>query len=93
MDFEAHTISDTDFNGIKKLLQQVNMWLRNTRLNDISAVINIYQNLYIVKKIYYLTIVMTLFLQLFLKAHVNISELTDVIIQQNHIGSVIRVRH
>lgn len=51
MDFEAHTISDTDFNGIKKLLQQVNMWLRNTRLNDISAVINIYQNLYIVKNI------------------------------------------
>lgn len=23
MDFEAHTISDNDFNGIKKLLQQV----------------------------------------------------------------------
>ncbi|GAA6100563.1 protein BCCIP homolog [Tachysurus ichikawai] len=49
VDFEAHTISDHDFNGIKKLLQQ-----------------------------------------LFLKAHVNTSELTDVIIQQNHIGSVIR---
>ncbi|MCJ8738759.1 hypothetical protein PDJAM_G00039450 [Pangasius djambal] len=49
VDFEAHTISDNDFNGIKKLLQQI-----------------------------------------FLKAHVNISELTDVIIQQNHIGSVIR---
>lgn len=46
MDFEAHTISDTDFNGIKKLLQQVNMWLRNTRLNDISAVINIYTRIY-----------------------------------------------
>ncbi|KAJ8365528.1 hypothetical protein SKAU_G00143590 [Synaphobranchus kaupii] len=28
--------------------------------------------------------------QLFLKAHVNTSELTDIIIQQNHIGSVIR---
>lgn len=51
MDFEAHTISDTDFNGIKKLLQQVNMWLRNTRLNDISTVVNIYQNLYILKNI------------------------------------------
>ncbi|KAJ8404824.1 hypothetical protein AAFF_G00332110 [Aldrovandia affinis] len=49
VDFEAHTISDNDHNGIKKLLQQ-----------------------------------------LFLKAHVNTSELTDVIIQQNHIGSVIR---
>ena len=23
MDFEAHTISDNDFNGVKKLLQQV----------------------------------------------------------------------
>ncbi|KAI1886980.1 hypothetical protein AGOR_G00201340 [Albula goreensis] len=49
VDFEAHTISDNDCNGIKKLLQQ-----------------------------------------LFLKAHVNTSELTDMIIQQNHIGSVIR---
>ncbi|KAF5909070.1 BRCA2 and CDKN1A-interacting protein, partial [Clarias magur] len=49
VDFEAHAISDNDFNGIKKLLQQ-----------------------------------------LFLKAHVNVSELTDVIIQQNHIGSVIK---
>ncbi|XP_035262250.1 protein BCCIP homolog [Anguilla anguilla] len=49
VDFEAHTISDNDKNGIKKLLQQ-----------------------------------------LFLKAHVNMSELTDIIIQQNHIGSVIR---
>ncbi|TRY55491.1 hypothetical protein DNTS_004138 [Danionella cerebrum] len=49
VDFEAHTISDNDFHGIKTLLQQ-----------------------------------------LFLKSHVNISDLTDVIIQQNHIGSVIR---
>ncbi|XP_066521710.1 protein BCCIP homolog [Hoplias malabaricus] len=49
VDFEAHTVSDNDFNGIKKLLQQ-----------------------------------------LFLKAHVNTSELTDLIIQQNHIGSVIK---
>ncbi|XP_048843207.1 protein BCCIP homolog [Brienomyrus brachyistius] len=49
VDFEAHTISDNDFNGIKKLLQQ-----------------------------------------LFLKANVDVSELTDIIIQQNHIGSVIR---
>uniref|UniRef100_A0A3P9LUC9 Protein BCCIP homolog n=1 Tax=Oryzias latipes TaxID=8090 RepID=A0A3P9LUC9_ORYLA len=49
VDFEAHTMSNSDFNGIKKLLQQ-----------------------------------------LFLKAHVNTSELTDMIIQQNHIGSVIR---
>lgn len=29
--------------------------------------------------------------QLFLKAHVNTSEMTDIIIQQNHVGSVIRV--
>ncbi|XP_028332467.1 protein BCCIP homolog [Gouania willdenowi] len=49
VDFEAHTISTNDFNGIKKLLQQ-----------------------------------------LFLKAHVNTSEMTDIIIQQNHVGSVIR---
>jgi len=49
VDFEAHNISHTDYNGIKKLLQQ-----------------------------------------LFLKAHVNTSEMTDIIIQQNHIGSVIR---
>ncbi|KAM9426255.1 protein BCCIP homolog isoform 2-T2 [Pholidichthys leucotaenia] len=49
VDFEAHTISDNDYNGIKKLLQQ-----------------------------------------LFLKAHVNTSEMTDIIIQQNHVGSVIR---
>ncbi|KAL4640167.1 BRCA2 and CDKN1A-interacting protein [Arapaima gigas] len=49
VDFEAHTISDNDFSGIRKLLQQ-----------------------------------------LFLKANVDISELADIIIQQNHIGSVIR---
>ncbi|XP_028286643.1 protein BCCIP homolog [Parambassis ranga] len=49
VDFEAHNISHNDFNGIKKLLQQ-----------------------------------------LFLKAHVNTSEMTDIIIQQNHIGSVIK---
>uniref|UniRef100_A0A8C1T0J7 Uncharacterized protein n=1 Tax=Cyprinus carpio TaxID=7962 RepID=A0A8C1T0J7_CYPCA len=30
---------------------------------------------------------------LFLKSHVNTSDLTDIIIQQNHIGSVIRVRY
>ncbi|TNN73848.1 Protein BCCIP [Liparis tanakae] len=49
VDFEAHAISNNDYNGVKKLLQQ-----------------------------------------LFLKAHVNISEMTDLIIQQNHIGSVIK---
>ncbi|KAK2884644.1 protein BCCIP homolog [Channa argus] len=49
VDFEAHTISGNDFNGIKKLLQQ-----------------------------------------LFLKAHVNTSEMTELIIQQNHVGSVIK---
>ncbi|KAE8590318.1 hypothetical protein XENTR_v10018018 [Xenopus tropicalis] len=49
IDFEAYTISDTDSEGIKKLLKQ-----------------------------------------LFLKAHVNISELTDLLIQQNHIGSAIK---
>ncbi|XP_065116776.1 protein BCCIP homolog [Paramisgurnus dabryanus] len=32
----------------------------------------------------------TLLQQLFLKSHVNTSDLTDIIIQQNHIGSVIR---
>ncbi|XP_069755807.1 protein BCCIP homolog [Narcine bancroftii] len=49
VDFEAHTISDSDCNGIKRLLQQ-----------------------------------------LFLKASVNITELADLIIQQNYVGSVIR---
>uniref|UniRef100_A0A673CSE5 Protein BCCIP homolog n=1 Tax=Sphaeramia orbicularis TaxID=375764 RepID=A0A673CSE5_9TELE len=51
VDFEAHALTGSDFNGIKKLLQQ-----------------------------------------LFLKAHVNTSEMTDIIIQQNHIGSVIKYR-
>ncbi|KAM9379984.1 BRCA2 and CDKN1A-interacting protein [Phaethornis superciliosus] len=49
IEFEAHSISDNDYNGIKKLLQQ-----------------------------------------LFLKAPVNIAELTDILIQQNHIGSIIK---
>ncbi|XP_012877373.1 PREDICTED: BRCA2 and CDKN1A-interacting protein [Dipodomys ordii] len=49
VDFEAYSISDSDHDGIKKLLQQ-----------------------------------------LFLKASVNTAELTDLLIQQNHIGSVIK---
>ncbi|XP_051926859.1 protein BCCIP homolog [Hippocampus zosterae] len=49
VDFEGHAVTHNDFNGIKKLLQQ-----------------------------------------LFLKAHVNTSEMTDIIIQQNHVGSVIK---
>ncbi|KAM4525701.1 protein BCCIP homolog [Fundulus diaphanus] len=49
VDFEAHAIAPSDYNGIKKLLQQ-----------------------------------------LFLKSHVDISEMTDVIIQQNHLGSVVK---
>uniref|UniRef100_A0A8C3RV61 Protein BCCIP homolog n=1 Tax=Chelydra serpentina TaxID=8475 RepID=A0A8C3RV61_CHESE len=49
VEFEAHSISDNDYDGIKKLLQQ-----------------------------------------LFLKASVNTAELTDILIQQNHIGSVIK---
>ncbi|XP_044153105.1 BRCA2 and CDKN1A-interacting protein [Bufo gargarizans] len=49
VDFEAHTMSDGDHDGIKKLLKQ-----------------------------------------LFLKAHVNTKELADLLIQQNHIGSVIK---
>ncbi|XP_056388975.1 BRCA2 and CDKN1A-interacting protein isoform X2 [Hyla sarda] len=49
VDFEAHTISDNDHDGIKKLLKQ-----------------------------------------LFLKAHVDNTELADLLIQQNHIGSVIK---
>ena len=48
IEFEAYSISDNDYDGIKKLLQQ-----------------------------------------LFLKAPVNIAELTDLLVQQNHIGSVI----
>nr|XP_017206251.1 BRCA2 and CDKN1A-interacting protein isoform X2 [Oryctolagus cuniculus] len=49
IDFEAYSISDNDYDGIKKLLQQ-----------------------------------------LFLKAPVNTAELTDLLIQQNHVGSVIK---
>ncbi|XP_069844385.1 BRCA2 and CDKN1A-interacting protein [Dipodomys merriami] len=49
VDFEAFSISDSDHDGIKKLLQQ-----------------------------------------LFLKASVNTAELTDLLIQQNYIGSVIK---
>lgn len=49
VEFEAHSISSDDFDGIKKLLQQ-----------------------------------------LFLKAAVNIVELTNLLIQQNYIGSVIK---
>ncbi|GAB1292813.1 BRCA2 and CDKN1A-interacting protein [Apodemus speciosus] len=49
IEFEAYSISDTDYGGIKKLLQQ-----------------------------------------LFLKAPVNTAELANLLIQQNHIGSVIK---
>ncbi|XP_072485143.1 BRCA2 and CDKN1A-interacting protein [Notamacropus eugenii] len=49
VEFEAHSISSDDFDGIKKLLQQ-----------------------------------------LFLKAAVNIAELTSLLIQQSHVGSVIK---
>ncbi|XP_012636831.1 BRCA2 and CDKN1A-interacting protein isoform X2 [Microcebus murinus] len=49
IEFEAYSISDNDYDGIKKLLQQ-----------------------------------------LFLKAPVNTAELTDLLIQQNHVGSVIK---
>ncbi|KAM8923892.1 BRCA2 and CDKN1A-interacting protein [Pelodytes ibericus] len=49
VDFEAHTMTDNESDGIKKLLKQ-----------------------------------------LFLKAHVDISALADLLIQQNHIGSVIK---
>uniref|UniRef100_A0A8D2DR69 BRCA2 and CDKN1A-interacting protein n=1 Tax=Sciurus vulgaris TaxID=55149 RepID=A0A8D2DR69_SCIVU len=49
VEFEAYSISDNDYDGIKKLLQQH-----------------------------------------FLKAPVNTAELTDLLIQQNHIGSVIK---
>ncbi|KAM4802688.1 BRCA2 and CDKN1A-interacting protein-like [Urocitellus parryii] len=49
IEFEAYSISDNNYDGIKKLLQQ-----------------------------------------LFLKAPENTAELTDLLIQQNHIGSVIK---
>ncbi|XP_007935085.1 BRCA2 and CDKN1A-interacting protein [Orycteropus afer afer] len=49
VEFEAHTISENDHDGIKKLLQQ-----------------------------------------LFLKAPVNTAELTDLLIQQSHVGSVLK---
>lgn len=50
VDFEGRNPIDSDFHGIKQLLQQ-----------------------------------------LFLKAHINLSELTDLIISQNYVGSVIKV--
>merc|ERR1712135_44377 len=49
VDFEAQTPSESDFHGIKRLLQQ-----------------------------------------LFLKANVNLSAMTDLILGQNHVGSVIK---
>ncbi|XP_013787553.1 protein BCCIP homolog [Limulus polyphemus] len=49
VDFEATTPDDSDFHGIKKLLQQM-----------------------------------------FLKAHVNLSELADLVIKQNYVSSVIK---
>uniref|UniRef100_A0A2K5JYC1 BRCA2 and CDKN1A-interacting protein n=1 Tax=Colobus angolensis palliatus TaxID=336983 RepID=A0A2K5JYC1_COLAP len=49
IEFEAYSLSDNDYDGIKKLLQE-----------------------------------------LFLKDPVNTAELTDLLIQQNHIGSVIK---
>ncbi|XP_004446739.2 BRCA2 and CDKN1A-interacting protein [Dasypus novemcinctus] len=49
IEFEAYSISDNDYDGIKKLLHQ-----------------------------------------LFLKAPVNTAELTNLLVQQNHIGSVIK---
>lgn len=49
VDFEARNPEDSDFHGIKKLLQQ-----------------------------------------LFLKANINLSEMTDTLISQNYVGSVIR---
>lgn len=50
VDFEGRNPIDSDFHGIKQLLQQ-----------------------------------------LFLKAHINLSELTDLIISQNYVGSVVKV--
>lgn len=91
VDFEAHTISDNDFNGIKKLLQQVTA-VASKHLTKLNFSYSKYTTKCLEND--HLTIVMvTRFLQLFLKAHVNTSELTDVIIQQNHLGSVIKVRH
>lgn len=52
VDFEGRNPIDSDFHGIKQLLQQ-----------------------------------------LFLKAHINLSELTDLIISQNYVGSVVKVRN
>ncbi|XP_068610593.1 protein BCCIP homolog [Brachionichthys hirsutus] len=49
VEMEGHNISANDFNGIKKLLQQ-----------------------------------------LFLKAHVNTAEMTDIIVQQKHVGTVVK---
>ncbi|CAG2055769.1 unnamed protein product [Timema podura] len=51
VDFEGRNPIDSDFHGIKQLLQQ-----------------------------------------LFLKAHINLAELTDLIIGQSYVGSVVKVR-
>lgn len=82
VDFEAHTISSNDFNGVKKLLQQV------------------WDNVYVLHLSYYVHMSCVrspadcyVWTQVFLKAHVNTSEMTDLIIQQNHVGSVIKVSH
>ena len=51
VEFEGRIPVDSDFHGIKQLLQQ-----------------------------------------LFLKAHINLSDLTDLIIRQNYVGSVVKVQ-
>lgn len=76
MDFEAHTISDNDFNGIKKLLQQVRH--RKPLLITLARAASDVTYVPFCK-------------QVFLKAHVNTSEMAEIIIQQNHVGSVIKV--
>lgn len=84
MDFEAHTISDNDFNGIKKLLQQV---------QQREAIIQSSHNCTRAESDVTRTPHPIFFLwkQVFLKAHVNTSEMAEIIIQQNHVGSVIKV--
>ena len=43
---------------------------------------------------YFIVIIFIFFiLQLFLKANINLSELTDTLISQNYVGSVIKVRY
>ena len=77
VDFEARNPEGSDFHGIKKLLSQV-------------AFLKTYSYSLLFSRII-LSLAKFLF-QLFVKANINLSALTDAFLSQNYIGSVVKVR-